>query len=369
MFSHRVHLDFMNISFFQASIIQVMLGWMLLCLLMYPMTAELTVKQFFLTVPFWIPIASFIIMLYLQWDLEKRLLSVAKFVEDDVEWANQHMLDSYFLKDYVAEAALQNVVKFLEKRQPPPKLTMGQYITSIVEEAERMFDEGNEPDEDLAFKEARKVSASWSSSYWVHLIINNHSEYLADEEEAAEFHSWFFVYKVFTLALITLFLALCFTTVVTHLYEQGVIPSSILTEWVSLENFLHESGRSGSGRRESTANAVAAMVTTGLHGVQHVQDVLNVLKPLPPDSEHRAVSASGVPTAHPVLQTTRHPDQKAISAPHHLMGTVFGGASKLAGKQNGTTSSMVGKQNSNLVDELRNKLRPWKSQRMQKITF
>merc|ERR1719161_1566262 len=104
MFVHRVHLDFMNIGFFQAPVVVCMLVWMGLCFLLYPMTWAITLPKILITMPFWIPVLSFGAMLYQQWDLETRLLSVAKLVENDVEWANQHMLDSYFLRDYVAEA-------------------------------------------------------------------------------------------------------------------------------------------------------------------------------------------------------------------------------------------------------------------------
>merc|ERR1719281_800558 len=99
-----------------------MLVWMALCFLLYPMTWAVTFPRIAMTLPFWIPVLSFGAMLFAQWDLETRLLSVSKFIEGDVEWANQHMLDSFFLKDYIAETALHNVVSKLDKQTPKPQL-------------------------------------------------------------------------------------------------------------------------------------------------------------------------------------------------------------------------------------------------------
>merc|ERR1719313_2449450 len=101
------------------------------------MTWTLTAKGILLTLPFWIPVISFWAFFFTQWDLETRLLSLSKFVERDVEWSNKHMLESFFLRDYVAETALLNVAKKLETQEPAPKLTIGGYIRLIAEEAER----------------------------------------------------------------------------------------------------------------------------------------------------------------------------------------------------------------------------------------
>lgn len=290
----------MNVGFFQSPAVQIMLGWMVLCLLMYPMTSALTVKGILVTLPFWIPVISFGAMLFCQWDLETRLVSVAKFVEHDVDWASKHMRESYFLRDYVAEAALRNVIARLEKQEVMPKLTMGEYIALIADEAESMHANGEEPDETLASK---TVFAAWSSRYWVKLVV--YSDYVVDEE-AVTFRWWFSLYKAFTILLIVFFLALCFITVVTHMYQQGVIASSVLTEWINLD-ILSIMPKSVPGT--SQANAVAATVTAG--GFKYVRDFDRMgngiwpAKSLPPHPETKPLLGSGVPARN----STQHPAQ------------------------------------------------------------
>merc|ERR1719191_1583664 len=104
----------MNISFFQALSVRLMLIWCCICLTMYPLTGSMGPKSFLQTLPFWIPVFSFWGMLYSQWDLETRLVSVAKFVENDVEWAGEHVRNSFFLRDYMAERAFHKVHKQLQ---------------------------------------------------------------------------------------------------------------------------------------------------------------------------------------------------------------------------------------------------------------
>lgn len=254
MFSHRVHLDFMNIPFFQASMVRVMLSCFLLSLLMYPMTSALTVKQLVMTLPYLFPLVSFGITLWMHWDLETRLLSVAKFVEEDVERANQHMLDSYFMNDYVAEAAFHNVIKDLEHQKLARKLTMGEFIALMGVETERMYAVGEEPDEDLAFKE---FNHRWTEMSMVRLVVNDH-EYL-DDEEAQKFRWWFFLYKTFSFTVMVCLFLLCLATVVTHLHDQGAISSSAVTEWLNLDYFTMYESQPVAG--QSHAHAAAAMVS------------------------------------------------------------------------------------------------------------
>merc|ERR1719482_2289953 len=44
MFAHQVHLDFMNIPFFSALSVRMMLGWMLLSFAMYPLAGVVTFR-------------------------------------------------------------------------------------------------------------------------------------------------------------------------------------------------------------------------------------------------------------------------------------------------------------------------------------
>lgn len=294
----------MNIGFFEASMVQVLIGWMVLSMLMYPMTSALTFKHVLVTLPYWLPVISFGVILWMQWDLETRLLSVAKFIEDDVEWANTHMLESFFLKDYVAAAALNNVMKTLEQQNPAPQLTMGEFITDIAEEAERMHLAGEEPDEKLAH---RTLSSSWSSEYWVQLIVNNDCHYLVDEE-ANEFRWWFFIYKVFTIVLICALLSLGFTTAVTHLHRQGMVSTSVLTEWVNLDYLTMLPVRA-----QPQTSALAAVVTPGLY---HPSSNFTFLaahaalaNSLLPSSTHQAIRGARMPTMHSLHQPTQHSTQ------------------------------------------------------------
>jgi len=313
MLSHRVHLDFMNLNFFHATMVQVMLVWMFLCLLMYPMTYSFSLKHVLVTLPFWIPVLSFGMMFYTQWDLETRLLSISKFVEDDVEWANQHMLRSYFLRDFVAETALEKVIRTLETRHNPPKLTMGEFIHMIADEAERLHMTDQVPDEVEARKNlVNSVGAAWwSPRYWVRLIVYHQSEFLVDEE-AAEFRWWFRLYHFVTLLLIMFFIVLCFMTVVVHLHQQGVLPSSILTEWVNLDYLLIDTTTA-----KVHAKAVATTITTG--GSQYMRDLHRIgeglgrkvsAKLLPSLPEHASTyaptSAYGMATKDVAPQNTHH---------------------------------------------------------------
>merc|ERR1719160_308208 len=105
---------------------------------MYPLTGTTGVHGILQTLPFWMPVISFGVMLYSTWDLEKRLVSVAKLVENDVEWAGNHVKNSFFLRDYLAEEAFQNVQKHLDKQKPAPVLGTGEYIFQIAYKAEEL---------------------------------------------------------------------------------------------------------------------------------------------------------------------------------------------------------------------------------------
>merc|ERR1719428_1343609 len=115
-----------------------MLGWCVLCFAMYPLTGTTGFFGILQTLPFWFPILSRFLLLYFQWDLEKRLVSVAKLVENDVEWAGNHVKHSFFLRDYIAEKALHNVRQVLDQQNPAPELSTGQYILRIASEAEKI---------------------------------------------------------------------------------------------------------------------------------------------------------------------------------------------------------------------------------------
>jgi len=221
MFAHQVHLDFMNIPFFSALSVRMMLGWMLLSFAMYPMAGVVTFRGVLQTLPYWIPVGSFFGMLYSQWDLETRLVSVSKLVENDVVWAGKHVTNSFFLRDYVAEEAFHKVREQLDKQKPAPELSTGEYILQIALMAEKLH-EDNLHDED-AHQEELKQKASItifhavSPWYWGHQFL--YSPYLVDVR-AQNFHVWFRIYFVFTLVLMVILAFLAISTICTLLGMQ-----------------------------------------------------------------------------------------------------------------------------------------------------
>jgi len=231
MFAHRVHIDFMNISFWEAPMIRMAIVWFVLCFLMYPLTGQVHVRSILVWLPFWTPILSFAAMIYLDWDLESRLLSVAKFVETDCEWALSHMADCSFIRDYVAEVAFHRVHGKMKKRDKAPELSTGMFILEICAESEVMERRGDEIDPSQASRSI--VSALWGR-YWVKEFL--YSPYLVDEE-ALNFHFWYSVYTIFTIVLVMMLVALWGVTIVAHLHEQDIIASSLLTEWIHLDYF------------------------------------------------------------------------------------------------------------------------------------
>merc|ERR1719217_860776 len=117
-----------------------MVVWLVLCLAMYPLAGVTSWRAIALTLQFWLPVISFGALLYTQWDIEKRLVSVAKLVENDVEWAGNHVKASFFLRDYLAERAFQKVQKHLGKQKPAPVLSTGEYIFQIAYKAEELHE-------------------------------------------------------------------------------------------------------------------------------------------------------------------------------------------------------------------------------------
>lgn len=276
MFAHRVHIDFMNIGFFQSFMVQIMIAWWLCTLLKYPLTGTLTFQRILLTLPFWIPVASFTAMLYTQWDLESRLLTVAKFVETDVEWANEHMAVSYFIRDYEAEVAYKNVAIELNKEKPAPRLDTGELIAKIINEAARMNDAGEEADENQASK---TILDSWLPSYWVKQLL--YSPYLHDKH-AQNFHTWYRMYFIFTCVMILILLVLATMTVITLLKDQALIAESIVTDWLALDYFgelvkqvpvappgTSESGSTSMKVTEEALHHVRGSIAGGTHLAPH----------------------------------------------------------------------------------------------------
>jgi hypothetical protein len=234
MLAHQVHLDFTNVGFFNALSVRIMLIWCLLCLLMYPLAGVVTFYGFLQTLPFWIPVISFGTMLYSQWDIEKRLVSVAKLVEVDIEWAGNHVKNSFFLRDYIAERAFHKVRKEFDNQKPAPQLESGEYIQAICAAAEvdhrkHLHDE---VEHDRTLKKRAHITIFYAVSPWYWMRQFLYCNYLVDHR-AKNFHFWFSVYFAFT-CFLTLFLTiLTVATVITHFETQGLIEAP---NWMTLHN-------------------------------------------------------------------------------------------------------------------------------------
>jgi len=250
MLAHQVHLDFTNVSFLDAISVRIMLTWCVLCFLMYPFAGVTSARGIMQTLPFWIPVVSFGAMLYNQWDLEQRLVSVAKLVEKDVEWAGNHVKKSFFLRDYIAERAFHKVRKEFDKLRPAPQLTSGEYIKAIAEAAEmdhhhHLHDEN---EHDAKLKKQSHISVFWAVSpwYWMRQLL--YSPYLVDQR-AKNFHFWFSVYFVFTSALMLFLILLATLTIVTHLHMQGIVDAP---PWMRFEGIAIQAVHPVSDRVEQT---------------------------------------------------------------------------------------------------------------------
>merc|ERR1719335_976579 len=116
MLAHNVFLDFENVDFTKSSAVRLMLVWMLVALMMYPMSGQMlslskTTFAFKITIPYWLPLFSFLGLLYASWDLESRLLSLSKYVEREFDQAKDHMGNSVFMRDHLCELAFEDVQK------------------------------------------------------------------------------------------------------------------------------------------------------------------------------------------------------------------------------------------------------------------
>lgn len=234
MLAHQVHLDFTNVSFFNAISVRVMLVWCALCLLMYPLSGTVTFYGFMQTLPFWIPVVSFGTMLYSQWDIEKRLVSVPKLVKTDVEWAGRHVRNSFFLRDYIAERVFHKVRKEFDKQKPPPQLQTGEYIQAICSAAEEdhrkhLHDEIAH-DQDLKRRAHITIFYAVSPWYWMRQFL--YCNYLVDIR-AKNFHAWFQLYFCFTCLLALILSVFAVLTVITHLDAQDLISAP---RWMTLQD-------------------------------------------------------------------------------------------------------------------------------------
>lgn len=244
MLTHRVLLDFTNESFWDARPVRWMIVFLVVGLLSYPLGNNMSFEAIKLTLPYWIPVLSFSGMIYGYWDLESRLLSLSKFVEDDVTFAKRHLAKCYFIRDYVAEAAYWILDAKIRNDKEEPWLT-GKYIEKLVEVCEAL--EGQQELEEL--EHARAASDTqlnvqqWHPKYWVSDFL--WTECIVDargfsEKPREDFRRWFRVYFCYSCLILFILLYFLISTVVTHLHHQEIITGSIWTEMFKFKNAVNE---------------------------------------------------------------------------------------------------------------------------------
>eukprot|EP00746_Dinoflagellata_sp_MGD_P002378 gnl/MRDRNA2_/MRDRNA2_104623_c0_seq1.p1 gnl/MRDRNA2_/MRDRNA2_104623_c0~~gnl/MRDRNA2_/MRDRNA2_104623_c0_seq1.p1 ORF type:complete len:468 (-),score=69.75 gnl/MRDRNA2_/MRDRNA2_104623_c0_seq1:3-1406(-) len=242
MLAHNVFLDFENVEFMDSSAVRLLMVWMIVALCMYPMSGAMfslseTVYVFRITVAYWLPVFSFLGLLYTSWDLESRLLSLSKYVEREFDQAKDHMGNSVFMRDHLCEFAFHDVQTHSQQAQKVH--TTGSYIRAIVKRAQSLLDEVHE--DDLKKRKAgRSILHSrflvvFSSTYWVSSMLYCPQ---LDDYRAQRFRKWFRVYKGFTYFLLLFIAYLTLATIVSHLHLQHLIETSWLTEWFNVEHFL-----------------------------------------------------------------------------------------------------------------------------------
>lgn len=240
MLAHRVLLDFSNVAFFDAHPVRFMLVFLVLSFAMYPVCGMMTVQAVKLTLPYWIPVASFIFMIYNYFDLESRLLSLSKFVEKNSEWAKRHIATSYFMRDYVAEAAYIAVRRrHLEGDGSQTSLT-GHFIGELVGECERLEILEDHFDQLEVAESARwRMTKLWRSDYWVTDFL--YTEHIVDDPTEPvhprdEFRTWYRIYTVYSIFIISLLLYLIVATAVTHLLYQDIIRERPFTHYFRIRS-------------------------------------------------------------------------------------------------------------------------------------
>jgi len=236
MLAHNVFLDFENVPFFQSFAIRCMCLWMLFAFFLYPLGGShlMTVNGLKITAPFWVPLASFVGgVLYASWDLETRLLSLAKYVEREFEDAKVHIDSSLFMPDYVARQGFKAVQGTIASQSN----TTGTYIRAIALKAKELDSQGKlvAAENDVASQIQQSMFASFRSDYWVVAFL--FCPHLNDER-AVKFRRWLMVYKMYAFLMVGFLLYLFVCSGVSHLQRQERIQESTFTRIFHVERFL-----------------------------------------------------------------------------------------------------------------------------------
>lgn len=236
MLCHNVYLDLENVDFFESAAVRLLLTWMCMGMFMYPATGNLHISGMKGTAAYWIPVVSFMGMLYASWDLETRLVSLAKYVEREFDDAKIHMQNSVFLRDYLAKQAFERVRD--SSRKMKKVHTTGSYVKAVVKMAIKMCRTEKEWSMPVAGDEHAghdSFFVAFSRHFWVTDFLYCPS---LEDARAKKFRAWFRVYFAYTLLLLFFLSYLTIATIVSHLYHQGKLSESLLTRWFQVENFL-----------------------------------------------------------------------------------------------------------------------------------
>lgn len=229
LLAHHVFIDFENIDFFQSLYVRLLLVYMILGMCMYPFSENTSVAEISSTIPFWIPLWSFALMIYMAWDLETRLVSVSKYTESTFEGAQFHMSHSVAVPDFVWEDAFEEVQK---ENDMSKYETIADLIEDTVTMVQLSVESGRAATRD---SEEEVFFFSFSGSWWVYKFLYQPS-FRGERQE--RFMRWFFWYRMFTYAIIFFLCYLLFCTAISHLREQSLIERSEFTKWFRVENFL-----------------------------------------------------------------------------------------------------------------------------------
>lgn len=247
MLAHHVIMDFENTHFLKSIKMIVVWIWGVAALSMFVFAKRLTWDGLMMSLPYWFPVLSFFVTMYTAWDIEARLMSVATYTSSDPEWAKAHHGRCESYKDFVLREAFNRVHERVQHEMRSGALladgthlvvsvkqfTTAGFVDAIHEEAKRVIKDG------LTTAEACADSAGvfgWNYHGWMFKLL--YTECLQDDTRAMTARFWMRIYAVYSISLLSLVSYLLFTTIVTHLRQQRVIPDTWWVGWFSVDNFV-----------------------------------------------------------------------------------------------------------------------------------
>jgi len=239
LLTHNVFVAYEKIDFFRSYGVRSMLCYCLLACSYYLAGVIKMKDRASSTVPYWIPIVSFFSLLYFNWDIDGRLVSLCQFVEQGFDEAVTHIHESVFMRDYVVRQACVEVNEHLKEDRFH---TTGEYIKGMVQKAEVLDFTGVLETEgvyergiETMFTAMRQSLLPGGSGYWISDFLE-YPEF--DDPLSSRFRSVFRIYRYFTATLLCGLMYLYVATVVTHLHHQGWVETSWLTTLLSVEPLM-----------------------------------------------------------------------------------------------------------------------------------